>query len=684
MDQPLRVAGWVLVIFVMSLAGCGGGESESASTGSGTSTATGTSAKSATDTNAKPAAPVKTSSQLAGSWFRTGDLSTDPLIGIEFSQDGQSITFVGVIAGNIQERTFPCTLLDGGRIRVTHPQFPTQTQVAVLKLSGSTLSLEPETQNNQIGMMAATFDRLSGKSITQRLHERIDEIVAEREALHKQIVTFVSQPNLIVQDKNSNAARIALDLTSEQGAVAYQRVGEMVVARSVHLAPARTPQGAPYALLQLGDVVGPPGAVNIQADRIAFNPTSGSAGGTLTLASDTADLHSDATLHAALKRDYEAIYQARRKVIDAFHEKIGHFLLIEAEPTAPRMIPEQLAFIRVDGEDVYRMATVRANVLLMPNNFTSGAEVALIGDAPQLRTNTHVIVPDPERPESGFIVSTRNGAQRYRTVERMTRDMFDARRAACAALVDSMKTQPLHLVGAFRQSERGYIRPARFTISSADGSSLTGRFHSDALALETEITGDIQESMLGLVLRVVIPRVSAHIVPGGVFDEDGTFTLDLQIEDGRPVATGSVRPGDSANRVTLAPPSNQVVSELRQKFLDHLKAGGRFGWGRTGTTGGSDEVMDLTLRADTADTVAGTVTFRRGQTAPVVGRLSEANGMLILDLDVQPNPAASQQVATGPIRLFIFPFEDSFHLSGIGEWNGQTRKRYVSYGPMAQ
>lgn len=660
------LAPYGLVLIALVLAGCGDG-------GSGADGVAPVAGK-----------PVTRASQLEGTWFRRGDLSSDHLVGIEVVPGGGTITFVSAGARGMQEVTFPFVLLEGGRIRVTHPQYPTESQVAVIKVDGSALALEPETKSRAIGMIAAEFDKLSGKTLRQRLEERIVEIQAEREAMRQDLAAFLRQPHLVLVPDGGAAARIAIDATGPDGLVAYQRVGATVIARRAQLGIDTAEDGSPVAGLQLGMVLGPPGAVDISGELIRLTPRR-VGGNRIAIASMSATLRDDSALHASLARDYDALLQARRQIIDAFHAKVGHFLFLESPPGNPNVAPEQLAFLRIEDEDAYRVASLRANNLLMPGSFSGAAVIQLANDEPRLRTNTHQVFADPDDPTGAFIVASRAGTERFVTLNRLTRDELAERRAGLNALIEKMKTQPLHLVGAYQSSERGYLRPARFSLASPDGKALLGTFHSDGIALELPATGEVEESMLGLVFKVAVPRPSPHVVPGGTFTEAGTFTLDLELEGDSFKVTGRVQPGDRTNRITLAPPSTASLAALRGLFRDHLQAGGRFVWDRTGSTGGSDEVLSLTLGADgDADRVTGTVGFRRDQTAPVVGRLLEADGLLVLDLTVQARPdARGRPGVAGPMRLYVTPIEETFQLSGHSTWTDQTRTRYVSYAPAA-
>lgn len=669
MPYSTRFAAIALAIAVSTLLACGGGDDASSGSSSSTSAPA-------------PTKPVSDVDQLTGTWFRKGDYTKDMLVGVEFAPDGKTISFLVATGVTVHEATLQYAFLDNGRIRVTHPQFPTESQVAVLKVAGNTLSLEPETHSDAIGMIAATFDRLTGKSIPDRLKERVTEIQEEREAMRKRIATYLEQPHLVLVPANSNDARIAIERTNN-GHIAYQRVGQFVIERQARLGLTTAGNGAPTAILQLGTVTGPPGAPgNVPSENIQFDveqPTPNTV--VLSSSNASAGLRDDAAMFAAIKRDYDAIVQARREKIDRFHEQIGHFVLLEAPPINANAYAERVGLLRVDGTDNYRVAITNAYSVLMPANFNAIANVHTPNDAPQLQTPTHVIVPDTE--PGTFIVSTRSGGRRFTTIERLTKAEYDARLAQHTDLVKQMQTKPLQLVGTFLQSERGYVRPLRFELTSADGKTLAGKYHSDAALISAEVNGDIQEAALGLVFRVNTPKISSLNVPGGKFDEDGTFTLHLQLQDGVPVVTGRVSPGDRKNVINLTPPSSHAIAELRQMFADHLKAGGKFAWDRTGGTGTNDEVHGITLAPDADNTVKGTVTFRRGQTAPVAGQLSEDNSLLILDLVVGPNPEATSQIAVGPMRLYIIPFNNTIQLSGHSQWQNQTRTRYISYAPAA-
>jgi hypothetical protein len=674
--------GLVVCFLALPLAGC---NDDSASTGGGTTPV------------AEATTPVADASGLNGSWYRTTPPVADEPVGVEFS-GGKRASFVLSDGGpQVGEITFDYELLDGGRIRLTAAGNPMATMVMVAKQNGSTLTLEPETRNDLLDLAGGTFAKLpAGQSIAARHAERIKEVAAERAALRDKLVQHLGQGGFAIVPADGGGVgsfRAALDLkpasAGQWNGTAYHAAGDLTVAREAAMGVANGPDGNAAVIVQLGAVTGPPGAPPLRPEQFVF--VAGGSPDAITLTGEGRTLKVDPQVGQTLTEQYAAAVKKQREAIDAFHQSLGHFVTLEGElapPNAPptaRKTEAKFALLRVADQDVYQFASYNARTPLVPAAMGRRATVLLAQGKPILRTDANeLFVPASDGSADAMDVQASGQVGRLKMTRRMTAEQLAAHQQKLEAFVKQMSTQPLALTGWFNQSvgyDNGYLRPARLTLNCADGKTLAGTYHCDGIAMDLPITGEIAPTMLGLVMKVVVPRAPAGTVPGGAMDESGTFTLECLLDGDRPVVTGRVNPGDGNNRIELSTPSPDSAKALRDQLLAHLSAGGKFAWAKTGSTGGSDEVLGLTLRDAGNGKLEGAAAFRRDRTGPLTGTISEADGMLVIQVAVAATEGDARPVATGPMTLYVIPNGETFHLSGHSTWDKQDRRRYVSYAP---
>jgi hypothetical protein len=628
------------------------------------------------------------------------DTSTDPdePIGLEFAADGKRLTLVAPGGGRqVSEVSLNYTLLENGRARLTAPGNEAMSFTLVLKVNGDRLTVEPESQNPAFDR-PLTFARLSGQSIAQRHQDRIKEIAAERQAQQKKVLNYLAQPGLAIVPADGGGAgsfRLAMELKGGDGnwqGTGYHEVAGGIVARQVQVTLAPQPDGSAGAAVTLGPVVGPPGARPMQPEQFQFAVVT-KPDGSLDLTGQGRALRVDADANKSLSEKYQAALKAQRELIDQFHAKVGQVAILEGEVNAPNAGPNQkpltarIALLRVDGKDAYMLADARPGVILMPSSFNRPAAVELIDGKPVLRGQGGEVIVPASSGDGAFDVQTQGRAGTLKVVKRFTAEELAAHRAKLAAVVAGMKDKPVDFVGTFYQSytyEQGYARPARFSLGSSDGKQLAGTFACDAINVSGKVAGQVSESLLGLVFKIGVGKPTGQ-VPGGRFDEGGTFTMELQLDGGVPRLAGRVDPGDGANKIELTAAAAAWRATLREKLMAELKAGGKFAWSRTGSTGTGDECLGLEL-ADAGDgKLTGTASFRPDRqgprTGPVTGQIKEVDGLLVLELNVGPGTEPKRTVATGPLKLYVVPFGDSIQLSGGGTWDKQTYARYASYAP---
>src|SRR5690606_35703271 len=71
--------------------------------------------------------PMSKVDQLVGAWYRIGD-ADDRVVGMEFGRDSK-VMIMAWIGKGLHNTTLNYTVLDGGRIRLTHPSSASETEV---------------------------------------------------------------------------------------------------------------------------------------------------------------------------------------------------------------------------------------------------------------------------------------------------------------------------------------------------------------------------------------------------------------------------------------------------------------------------------------------------------------------------------------------------------------------------
>lgn len=664
----------VLALSIVFLTGCGDSDpSATAAPAAGAAVA------------ADRGVAVSKASELAGAWYRDG--AADGTVGLEFAPDGKLTVLIADGRPAPSQQTVDYALLEDGRLRLTLPGNASMTQVLQCNRNGSTLTIALETSGFADGMVEGSYTKLAGQTIAARYAQVRQENEQRLAALVEKVREFLNQPDLVmVPTDASPAVPVALnvkggpDVWTGSAILAGNNMAYEREAR-IGLDPFEPNSNKPLTLrCQLGGLIGPPGLRPVQPEQIVF--TVESKGDTLDIRDGTArTLRIDKNTSDKLSGAYAEAVRKQRERIAAAHAKLGALVLAELrQPNNPR--PRRIALMRMPDKDLYRFADLRnATGPLLANHF--------VGDLSLVLQNDETFLASPQMPGQAYRVSSEGSGLKLEliannlatplTITRsFTAEQLAAKRAEIASFVAGLKQKPLSLVGQFYQSytyENGYVRPIRLELSSPDGKSLAGTMHSDAMAQSLPIRGTIGESVLGLILNFEVAKPGAQVVR---FEEGGTFTASLDLEDGTPMVVGQVKPGDGSNRLELAPPSPQRTAELQKQLENHLAAGGTFKWARTGNTGGSNEVLTLTLQSDNSGALTGTVGFRRS-TAPLTGKVTTEEGIVVLDLTIAETPPKS--VATGTMRLWVVPYGDTFYLSGIGRWAPKNEARFICYGP---
>ncbi len=670
----------VLWVCMFCISGCGDSDSETANGSSGTSSTTAAPKTKPLDSD--------DSHDLIGAWFRHDGL-TNP-IGVEFSKDSKIMIVDGEGPQSrvpISEITLDYTMLDGGRMRLSVPGSPLATQVIRVGMAGSTLTLEPETQNMLIGFAGGTYTRLKKISIAERYQQELITQIEARAQMVEQLKKFMAVKQMaLALTENAVGTPLGLELTGQhetwQG-IAWQNIGGDIVQRQARVSVDQfDPRDTkPITMvLELGNVIGPPGAPPMRADRIPLTVTI--KNGKLSIGAANRHLIADTKIVADYKTKYDAALAAARQKLDEFHAKFGRLVIAEGGmmyPNNPNAKPRpiRIAMMRVEGQDAYKLASFNnLNQVLMPNSFNMELKLVTGNDGNLFMTApSQVQLQLTDEPDKiDFFQSGLSG--RLTIVKTFTVDELVKHLAKRNAFVKSLASKPLIVTGEFAQSvpyKNGYVRPARLSLTSPDATSVTGTYYADSLALEIPFVGQINETLLGLFVKFVLPRNATHT---GKFDESGTFSINLDFEGDTPVLIGRVDPGDSNNRIELRPTTPQRLNTQRELLQNAIKNGGVFQWGHNGWTGSGESPMTLQLQQDAAGRIAGIVKFRHEQ-QNATGHIAEENGMIVLNLNLETTQGSPNRYL-GPLKIWPCHITGELVLSGYSLWQND-KLRIVSY-----
>ncbi len=625
--------------------------------------------------------PMSQGEQLVGAWYRIGE--GDEIVGLEFGQDAK-VMLTSWTGRGLQNITLDYAPLEGGRLRLSMPQNPMFTQVLQCQIGQTSLALVPET-DSMLDLKGGEFEKLSGKTIAERHREKLQEMAIRHEAATKFAGELLSQKGVLIS-ADSVPRRIAFELegkTGMWGGKAYvQTTEDNVLVRETYFSIDTPDTGKPTQLLvQLGATLGPPGARQFPVEK--FTLTATPVDGGFRFADSGRELGIDASVHEELLGKYQAVVARQRELVDQMHARLGYVGFLDGA-IGNTNNKVRMAFLRDGQQDVYGLADVRGNQPLTQTSFTRKLAVRIDNGKPILRDDNgrNLLRATSDTAPVAFEALIDGRPGELTLVESLTKEAFDARRTRLNDTLRGMATHPLNVSGWFNQSmtsKTAYVRPLRLSLSSPDGKALAGTFHADALGLELPLTGTVSESLLGLVLTVEVPKVRV----GETFDEDGTFTLQLDLHGDRPVLTGSVQPADSANRAELTVPSVETTKAYRDQLDALLAAGGEFVWGRASSGGGSQDPRTLRITPGPGSQVTVDCTFRSLDPMKLTGEIKEENGLVVLDLATTadtPHPRLN-----GSIRLWVVPMSDGRALlSGYSAWKEYRdgEKQFASFVPV--
>jgi hypothetical protein len=662
---------------MLALVMCLGCDKDSGSSGSGGGGGSGDSADASKP--ADPGKPIAKTDQLLGSWFRQGALE-DP-IGVEFSSDGKVIVYGRGGGAKVGAVTLSYTMLEGGgRLRLAVPGSEALSTTASINLNGDVLTLKEEAVNEMIQLGEGTYDKLpAGKTVVARAQERTKERQAEQADLEKKLDEWLGQPGLAVvpTDNSAGGFRLGIDMKKVQGSwqgTAYHTgVNDIVYQRQVNVYSTRLQddqgQGIEVAV-NLGQVVGPAGARQLQGETFKFNATSGK-GGEIVMKGQGRSLVHDPAVLKDLTGKYELAGKKQRDLIDGFFTRLGALAIYEGDMQYPNAAPNarpnvyRVGMMRVKDKDQYMLAEMRNNQPLVAASFSRPIGVEVYEGKPLLRNQGELYFIGDGDSGSGPVtlqVQANGMVGLLKPTKSMSFEQLDAHRAKIAAFLDGMSKQPLILTGHHDVAvgyEHSEIQPMRVSLSCADKKAIKGTLYAGKYQLEAPLTGQVTETLLGLIMEFTI---ADQKLPTGQVVLRGKATNEFSLENDQPRLVGKIMPGDNTNLLLLEPISAERTKKDRELLESHLAKGGAFLHGHIGHTPISGTPNTLVLKSEGGGKLSGTAGFPKNITGPATGTVSEDNGQVVLELDVPPVQRYAPQGCK--IRLTVVPFTNGWALVG--------------------
>jgi hypothetical protein len=663
-------AALALAIFV----GCDNDSESAAGGGSGASS-------DAPAAAADPGKPVAKADQLLGSWFRQGVLE-DP-IGVEFASDGKVMIYGRGGGAKVGAVTLNYTMLEGGgRLRLALPGSEGLGTTATVNVNGNVLTLKEEAVSEMFQLGEGTYEKLpAGKTVVARAQERVKERQAEQAEIEKKLDEWLGKPGLAIvpEDNAPGGFRLGIDLKkvqgSWQGTAYHEGVNDIVFQRKVNVFSTRLmdDQGqGNEVVVNVGQVVAPPGARQLEGETFKFNATAGK-GGEIVMNGQGRSLVHDPSVLRGLTEKYELALKKQRELIDGFFARLGAFAIYEGDMQYPnaganaRPNVYRVAMMRVKDKDQYMLAEMRPSLVLTAASFNRPIGVEVYEGKPLLRNQGELYFIAEDDKGSGPVtlqVQANGMVGRLTPTKSMSFEQLDAHRAKVAAFLDGMSKQPLVLYGHHDEAigyEHSDIQPMRVSLSCPDKKTLKGTCYAGKFQLEAPVTGQVTETLLGLIMEFTIPD---QRLPSGQVALRGKATGELSLENDQPRLVGKIMPGDANNLLLLEHASAERTKKDRELLESHLAKGGAFLHGHAGSTPITGAPITLILKSGDGGKLSGTAGFPRNVSGPVTGTIGEDSGHVIVDLDVPAATVARYAPQGCKIRLTMVPFTNGWALIG--------------------
>ena len=669
------------VLALAFVAGCGDESEPTSSNGGGGGGAAPSDAPGAV-ASADPGKPVAKADQLLGSWFRQGVLE-DP-IGVEFSSDGKVMVYGRGGGAKVGAVTLSYTMLDGGgRLRLSVPGSEAVSTTATININGNVLTLKEEAVNEMIQLGEGTYEKLpAGKTVAARTQERVKERQAEQAGIEKKLDEWLGKPGLAIvpADNSAGGLRLGIDMKKVQGSwrgIGYHEGASDIVFQrqlNVHSTRLQDDEGQGIeVVVNVGQVLAPPGARQLQGETFKFNASAGS-GGEIVMKGQGRSLVHDPSVLKGLTDKYELALKKQRELIDSFFARLGAFAIYEGNMQYPNAGANaqpnvyRVAMMRVKDKDQYALADMRPNQVLTAASFNRPIGVEIYEGKPLLRNQQGEIffIADDDKGSGPVTLQVQaNGMVGIvKPTKCMSFEQLDAHRAKITAFLDGMSKQPLVLCGHHDIAvgyEHGEIQPMCVSLSSPDRKSLKGTCYAGKLQIEAPVTGQITETLLGLIMEFTI---APQRLPSGQVALTGKARSELSLENDQPKLVGKIMPGDHNNLLLLEPISAERTKRDRETLESHLAKGGAFLHGHSSSTPITGTPNTLILKSDGGGKLSGTAGFPRNVSGPVTGTIGEDNGHVIVELDIPAATVARYAPQGCKIRLTMVPFTNGWVLVG--------------------
>ncbi len=635
--------------------------------------------------------PASKASQLEGTWFRD---DAGEVLGLEFAKDGKvTITPVGMNSGAL---TLDFAMMEGGRVRLTNPQG--MTLMFTCAIDGSRMTFEPEGGRGEFN--CSKFVKLkSGQTLAQANQAKIQEIQQKHKALADGAAELLAKPNLAIvsADPKMNLSRFALDVKGQGGVftgTAYVE-GNTIYARQaqVGIQPGGGIEQPPRVIVNMGQVVGPPGMQQMPPETLTFRIEG--EPGKLVLTDGGHALRADADTFSTLTGKYKKDAEERQALVDAFAARFGAYTRLEGEfryPNNPNAKPRPVVWgvLRVEGKPAVMIADMTRDANPVPAAFAQVAGVELadkkayLGVPPALGGGA--LVPQ-ESSDALVLAGNVQGAQLIlKSVQTMTKEQLLKRRADVAAFLDKTLASgtPYALSGWYQTDDRPDtpIYPAQMTLANPGNRALTGSFGANWIGAMCEHTTKVTDTLLGAKLEFnaskVVKAETADLRGGPV------GTIDLVWTDAGPTFVGVCK-ASNGNVLTFFPATPERAASDRKKLEGAFARGVVFNARADGYNSGMRPATITLTPGAAPGSLTGKAQFpvKRGGLADVSGTITERDGFAVVDLAFV---AKDQNARAGKLHLWTLTdptigggsASPLITLTGYADWDGSNPKHFMS------
>jgi hypothetical protein len=636
-----------------------------------------------------PGRAVSKPDQLLGTWFRDDN---GEVLGFEFGKDSK-VVITPVGGGAL---TLDYAVMDGGRVRLTNSGM---TSIFNCSIDGSKMTFQPEGAGSFFN--CSKFVKLkSGQTLMQANQEKQQEIAKKQKEMSDAITKEIAKPNLSIvsADSKMRLDRFALDVKGTGGVLtgtAYVEFNPVIARQAqVSLAPARSPEQWPGVVVQMGQVTGPPGMHQMNAETLTFRAEMD--GSKIRLTDGGRLLTSDSDTFGELTGKYKKDAEARQAMVDAFAAKFGAYTRFEGQYSYPqnpnaKPRPAAWAMLRVEGKPVLLIADLSRDSNPSPAAFgQQGAEVGIQDNKPYLALSPSLgggtLQPDPSGDTLTLVGDVQGQRLVLKGVQTMTKEQLAKRRADVAEFLDKTLASgtPYALCGWYQTDDRPEtpIYPAHMTLVNAGQRNITGDFGADWIGATCAHATKVTETLLGAKLAFDATKVTKF--DGDNFRGGPVGTIDLLWTDSGPTFTGVCK-ASNGNVLTLFPATPDRAAADHKKLDAALARNVVFAARTDGYNSGMRPATITLTPGDGAGTLKGTAQFpvKRGGLSDVAGKITERDGFAVVELQFT---AKDQSGKSGKVSLWTLTdptigggsASPLITLTGYADWDGFKPKHPMS------